>query len=330
MTARATDTNIGGQAAQFLDLGTGAREMGMGDAFGPIAEGPDAIYWNAAGLAQMKGQEITYTRTQMFSQVYLDFFAYAVPLSALHGTLGFSYMRLSQDSLPVVTNSNIQVGQFTPHSDAFTLAYAHSFDLEGAFSDSDRDYFGEKWDLPGTIRPLDKNREPWAGKLLVGLALEGVSEHVYDTAGSAVAVNGGVLFRPVRIPQLSLSFAFHNALGQENFISENQKLPFELDVGAAYDKRWWDSRLLPSVEVAVPYFGIPYVKMGIEYTRPMGNNMTAAVRAGINTQSMSELSALSGFTFGLGLAYEKLSFDFGFEPMSDLGEEYRFSVGWKF
>ncbi|PCI40668.1 MAG: hypothetical protein COB53_00650, partial [Elusimicrobia bacterium] len=38
--------NVGGASAQFLRIGVGTRAAGLGEAYGPIAEGPDAIYWN--------------------------------------------------------------------------------------------------------------------------------------------------------------------------------------------------------------------------------------------------------------------------------------------
>ncbi len=39
--------------AAFLDVGVGARAIGMGGAFTAVAEGPSAGYWNPAGLAKV-------------------------------------------------------------------------------------------------------------------------------------------------------------------------------------------------------------------------------------------------------------------------------------
>ena len=326
--ARAFQTNVGGEGAQFLEIGAGARALGMGEAYGPLAEGPEAIYWNPAGLAQQRRPEVSYSHSELYGNHHHDFLAYAHPVSLLRGTLAVAYTRLSQEQLPVVTNTNTRVGDFTPHSDAFLVGYAHNFDVDSSIGD-DRDYFGEKWDLPGTIRPFARDRGVWAGRLMLGFALEGVSEHLYDHSANAVAVNGGALFHPLRLPQLALSFAFRNAFGQEKFNQENQKLPVEVDIGAAYDRRWWHARFVPAAEIAVPYFGIPFLKLGGEYSCAIGNDMTGAMRAGINTQSMSDLGVLSGFTIGLGLQYRRLGMDFAFEPMSDLGQSFRLTAGWK-
>ena len=47
--ARAIQTDVGTAAAQFLQIGAGARSLGMGDAYTAVVEGPDSAYWNPAG-----------------------------------------------------------------------------------------------------------------------------------------------------------------------------------------------------------------------------------------------------------------------------------------
>ncbi len=326
--ALASQTNAGVDTSQFLLLGAGARSLGMGEAFGPIAEGPEALYWNPAGLAQTRSAESSYTHMEVFSVFHYDYIAHAQPVAWLGGTLGFSYARLAQDPITVVSNANVPITQFTPQSNAFSVGYAHSFSLEGG-EDKDRDYFREAWEAPGSPHAFQQQREPWAGTFMVGLALKGISESLYDHTANAVALDGGILFRPASFQQLSLSAAFQNAFGQEKFDQENFLLPVQFSVGAAYDQRWWQSRLLPAVELVMPYFGNPYAKVGIEYSKPVTRDVVVAMRAGFKTLTVSDLNAFSGVTCGLGLQYRKLSVDFGFEPMADLGEMYRFTAGWK-
>jgi len=43
--------------AQFLDMGVGARPMGMGRAFVAVADDASAMYWNAAGISQLRRLE---------------------------------------------------------------------------------------------------------------------------------------------------------------------------------------------------------------------------------------------------------------------------------
>jgi len=330
--APAMQTNAGGGGAQFLELGTGARALAMGEAYGPVAEGAEAIYWNPAGLSRLTGPAFSYTHSELLQFFHYDFAAYAHPISALKGTLAASYTRLSQDHLPLVTNSNVTVGSFSPHSDAVALAYARAFTLTGTVA-RDRDYLQDAWNLPGFDRPIAEEGEFWTGELMLGLSLKGLGETYYDRSASAFAVDGGALFRPESIDSLSLSFSFRNAGTPEKFIHDEEKLPVEIDLGAAYSLDWDEAgpprpaRLLPAFELALPYYGSPYAKFGVEYSRAFAGKTTAAFRAGYTTRPAIDLSPLAGLTAGFGVTYKRFSADFGFEPMAALGEVYRVSVG---
>lgn len=51
-------TGTGSTAANFLNIGPGARAAGMGGAFTAVSEGALATYWNPAGLSTAEGGEI--------------------------------------------------------------------------------------------------------------------------------------------------------------------------------------------------------------------------------------------------------------------------------
>lgn len=322
----AFQNNAGGNTAEFLKVGPGARALGFGEAFGPVAEGPEAIYWNPAGLAALSRPELSYTRSEFLSFFHHDFLAYAHPVKALKGTLAASFTRLSQESLPLVTNANVTVGRFNPHSHAVALAYARRFSLEDPEA-SERAYFREAWNVPGTYRPFRHRQEPWTGTLLLGLSVKGITETLYDRTASAVAVDGGAIFRPVNRQSLTFSFAFRHAGGKEQFIRENENLPAEADFGIAYEHRWWKARFLSAFEFALPYYGNPYGKLGVEYSKPVADAAEVAIRGGYKTLALTDLSPVSGLTFGIGGRYGRFSADFGFEPMAELGQVYRFTLG---
>jgi len=51
-------SNCGTTSAQFLKLEAGARPVGMGGAFTAVCDDVQALYWNTAGLAQIKSKEL--------------------------------------------------------------------------------------------------------------------------------------------------------------------------------------------------------------------------------------------------------------------------------
>ncbi len=328
--ARALQTDVGASAAQFLQIGAGARSLGMGEAYTAVADGPDAAYWNPAGLARMTRPETAYARSELPAGLHHDFFAVGVPSEYLHGTLALAVTRLSQDSLALVNASNQTQGSFSPHSEVYALAYGHSFAANDIASTS-RDYFGDDWNVPRADRPYEDEKEPWTGEIAAGASVKVINEDLGTRSATAWAVDGGGLFRPTDLHELILAGAVRNLGSKLTFIASHEPLPTEIAASAAYDARTeagW--RLLPALEIDVPYAGNVYGKIGFEATKDISEGTSAAARVGYTSVSAADLGILSGVTAGVGLKVGKFSFDAAFQPMALLGEAFRLGVGWKF
>jgi len=329
---RAWADNTGGSAAQFLRLGMGARALGMGEAYGPIAEGPDAIYWNPGGLAQQLQPEISTSHMEMLSYFHRDSLAYAHPIPAWQGALSGSVLLFYQDTLPLTTNANQQVGSFRPHSEVVSLAFARSFVPFEADRRRDRSYFpssqrNSRW----LDMPFHESEYPWDGRMMMGMAFKVITETIYDDRATAVALDGGLLYIPSGLQELRLSLAFRNLGSKERFIGESYSLPFEGSMGAAYDWRGYgDRRLLLAAEATVPYYGLPHGNLGVEYSLPVLKNTRVALRGGFKSLATVDLDLLSGLTAGAGLQYRQFSADFAFQPLAELGNIYRFGFGMRF
>jgi hypothetical protein len=327
--ARALQTNVAGAAAQFLQIGAGARSLGMGEAYTAVADGPDAVYWNPAGLSRMSRPEATYARTELPAGLHHDFLAVGVPSELLAGTFALGVTRLSQDSLALVNASNQTQGSFSPHSEVFSLGYGHAFAANDIASTS-RDYFRDNWNIPRADRPYENEREPWTGEIAAGAAIKVIEENLGTRSASAFAVDGGGMFRPTDLHELIVAGAFRHIGSKLTFISQQEALPGELAVSVAYDARTDDWRFLPALEIAAPYAGNVYGKLGFEATKRISEGTTAAMRLGYTSVSTADLGVLSGVTAGVGLQVGKFSFDAAFQPMALLGESFRIGVGWKF
>ncbi|MFH1723971.1 MAG: UPF0164 family protein [Elusimicrobiota bacterium] len=319
-----------GSTAQFLRIGAGARALGMGEAFGPVAQGPDAIYWNPAGLAQVQQPELSYSHIEMLRFFHHDHVAYAHPTPFLRGIVGASLTAFYQDSLDLVTNTNQVVGSFQPHSEALTLAYARAFSVGEERAVRGRGLFRDIWYLSDAYKRLDRRNDMWTGDLLAGAAVKYVRETLYEYSASAVAVDGGVLYRLPDLHELTLSFAFRNVGTRPKFVNRRESLPAEADIGAAYSASWEDSQLISALDIAVPLHGAPFAKAGLEWTLGIGGDSFAAVRAGYKSLPASDLGAMAGFTGGVGLGHGRFTLDLAFQPMAELGEVYRASLGWRF
>ncbi|MBI3563686.1 MAG: hypothetical protein HY079_00660 [Elusimicrobia bacterium] len=327
--ARALQNLAGTAGAEFLRLGVGARALGMGEAYTAVADGPDAAYWNPAGLALMRRPEASYSRGELPAGTHHDFLAVGVPLRWAGGVAAVAVTRLSGDSLALVDASNQTRGSFSPHSEAYAFAYGHDFS-DNSLTEQSRDYFRESWNLPRVERPYDDQKEPWTGDICAGVAIKGISETLGARSASSFAVDGGGLFRPTDLPELTVAGAVRNVGEKIRFIQEAQPLPVEGAVGASYDARVEDWRFLPSIEAALPYAGNAYGKLGVEVSRRVAEGAHAALRLGYNSRTAADVGPVSGLGAGVGLQVGGFRFDAAFQPMGVLGQALRVGVGWRF
>lgn len=95
----AQNTQYGGDP---LQLGAGARALGLGGAFVAISDDATAFYWNPAGLTQQSNKELHAQHTEQFGgSVNHDIIAFRLPLH--NGGLGIGLMRLGVDNISLTS-----------------------------------------------------------------------------------------------------------------------------------------------------------------------------------------------------------------------------------
>ena len=87
---------------EFLNIGAGARGLGMGNAQVASVNDATAGYWNPAGLAQVKDNPTAaIMHAEYFSGIAkYDYAAAAVPIQDNKRTVGFSLLRFAVDDIP--------------------------------------------------------------------------------------------------------------------------------------------------------------------------------------------------------------------------------------
>lgn len=81
--------------ATFLKIGVGAIPVSMGEAFSAVANDVNAISYNPAGLAQIKGQQLLLVHNQWFEDIKHDYLSFAHNISPNRSLGGnVTYLRI--------------------------------------------------------------------------------------------------------------------------------------------------------------------------------------------------------------------------------------------
>jgi hypothetical protein len=119
----------GETAVPFLLIAPNARNDGLGEAGAAITDDASAVYWNPAGLAFEKGQEISLTHSNWLPQfqqsdLFYDYFVYKNYIPDLDGTISGSITYLNLGEFAITTVSPDVIGTFKAYEVAVTAGYA--------------------------------------------------------------------------------------------------------------------------------------------------------------------------------------------------------------
>jgi len=106
----ATTSRVGTRGANFLQIGLGARAVGMGGAYASVAEGLSGLYWNLAGTADVTNISAGVNYSQLFGSDGLDFVWGGVVLPLGGGAFGLQVGQMSSGLIETTTLENPQGG----------------------------------------------------------------------------------------------------------------------------------------------------------------------------------------------------------------------------
>jgi len=95
-------SKVGMSAAPFLEIGVGARAIGMGGAFSATANDASALYWNPGGMTGLSRTEIILVHTDWFADIQFEFAGMVLPMGRA-GALGLSLTSLHMAEMKVTT-----------------------------------------------------------------------------------------------------------------------------------------------------------------------------------------------------------------------------------
>jgi len=117
---------------EFLNIGAGARGLGMGSAQAASVSDATSGYWNPAALTAVENTSISLMHASYFDNIgKYDFASVAIPVNNNKRTLGLSVLRFAVDDIPntlflVEPDGSINYGNITTFSSA-DYAFLFSF-----------------------------------------------------------------------------------------------------------------------------------------------------------------------------------------------------------
>ncbi len=316
-------TKVGTTAAPFLNVGIGARAIGMGGAFVSMANDANSLYWNPAGIALIAGNEAIFNHSEWIADINFDFAGFALNLGGI-GSVGAFANFMTMGEMDVTTELYPEgTGQrFNAGSYALGVSYARS--LTDRFS--------------------------------IGFNFKYVHEYILNSSASGIAVDIGTVFitqfRGLRLGACISNFGTKMRMsgrdllvqydvdpqrrGSNENINANLQtdaydMPLNLRVGVSYnalqDSKQHDLWL--SIDAVHPSDNVEMINLGAEYLLA---NMFA-LRGGY--ASLFSKDSEQGLTLGAGLNYGfgqrlKLKVDYAYESFGRFDYIQKFTLGLAF
>lgn len=135
-------------AGEFLSLGVGARPLGMGGAFAAISDDASAVYWNAAGLANLSRRQVMFMHAESFGGlVGHDYLGFVLPLEPSRSAVGIGLLRLGVEDIPYTKLDTLSQRPYV---------WKRVNDAEYALFLSYARRAGERWSLGGSAKLIRK------------------------------------------------------------------------------------------------------------------------------------------------------------------------------
>ncbi len=322
----------GTTSANFLKAGQGVRPIAMGETYTALGDGLDTLYWNPAGLVQMKAPSASFAHSFWFQDIGTEYLAYGMPLGPL-GAIGGGVTILHAGAVTETLED-----EFGNYTGTGTELYPMSFALVGTYA--------QKLNrVVPTADPLLKN-------MLIGASLRLVTESLDDVSVFGGALDLGAVWRQteeITIKQIDTAHGIAKVLQDKvmvrdsgwraGFVAQNlgvttdELMPMNFRFGGGYiaqDLFTVGGKATAALDVLIPIDNDIKISIGTEYAYVTAHTqMSARVGYKIGPE-IQDLDALSGLTSGIGFSIQSgiilYQLDYAFVPYGELGITHRASL----
>ncbi|HPN45655.1 MAG TPA: PorV/PorQ family protein [bacterium] len=298
---------------QFLSVTSDARAAALGDAMTSLESGSSALFFNPAGMANMDGFiDMTASMNEWIADITHNTFSLAIkPAQGRYGVLGFSAQSVNYgEFFGTRVNKKIEAGYedtgtFELNALAIGVGYANQL--------TDRFCVGGqvRWvnqDLGDSMIPVITTTDT---------TLEKATNEL-----TPLAFDFGTQFK-TNFKSLVFGMSVRNFSQEIKYVEEGFQLPLVFNLGISMN--------LMDFLAEAPYKQSLYLCVDASHYR----SHPEQVKVGIDYQVMDMLSLRGGyvssndedgFSFGVGLSYTGISFDYAYTPFGVFDNVKRMTV----
>ncbi|MEK7813383.1 MAG: PorV/PorQ family protein [Candidatus Desantisbacteria bacterium] len=200
-----------GLPGEYMNWGAGARAMGMGRAFCGLSDDLSAIYFNPAGLIQLKSGQVTAMVSPLFEGTFYSFLGFSYPTQKA-GVLGLGVVSLNSGKLEETNIRQEALGEFEDSRQCILISYARR---------------GFK-------------------RIGYGASMKLVSQQLSSYRDTGIGMDGGLFFTPY--DRLSLGLTLKNIVSPYLRLKDNRE-NFPLSLNAGIGARMLNNNLIFSMDV---------------------------------------------------------------------------------
>ena len=322
-------SNVGRAGLTFLKIAPGARSVAMGGAFTAVANDASALFYNPAGITQVKKIDFIFSHTNWISDINHEYVGVVVP-GGLMGTFGISASFVSMGDIQTTriddpsTTMREDFGEGLPTYSCSDLALGLTYAYR----------FTNKFSAGVTAKyAREKISDMNAGGLVFDIGTYYLTGFKTLRIGMAI-VNFGT---DQQFSGKDLQAQIIDTAWASNFTGTNWAksttpfpLPLEFKLGLAYDFMLPANMMVTtSGELIHPNDGSEKLDLGVEY----GWNKMVFLRAGYkyDPDDYEKKSSMDNVSFGLGLSRNfgasRINIDYAYTNLGYLENAHRFSLG---
>jgi len=304
-------------AGESFSIGVGGRGLGMGSAYHTLASGPEALYWNPAGLSRCIEKQlnsISFMHSERFNgEVVYNFigFSHRLKNSSSGMSIGAGLIHLGVGGIPVVTHLENPAGELGAENRPVIDRYISKNDFAILAG------FGRKF----------------RGEHHIGAAVKVLHERYLDVTATGFGFDLGAVFKLNGTVPLLLSVSARDVTTSFLAYSTGKREYIKpwISAGLALDEGFHipGGRLLGALEVSVPV-----ERRKANYRNPSAYYMSL-LHLGIEYSIYERMFLRTGLdenhpTFGAGLKVRSLAVDYAWIGHRDLNQTHRISLGYSF